>query len=66
MRKPRRLWIAGNQALEMRQGILLGARWSPRRDDDLSSDDIEIDEPGECPMPNILELTPQHMTRLHG
>jgi hypothetical protein len=41
----RRRGIAGNQTLEMRQGILLGAGWSPRWLDDVSGHDIKIDSP---------------------
>ena len=58
--------IAGNQALEMRQRILLGACGPPGWFDDVSCDDIEIDEPGERAMPDIFELTPQNMACLHG
>jgi hypothetical protein len=57
--------IAGNQALEMRQGILLSAGWSPRWLDDVPGDDIEIHEPGQRAMPDVLELASQHMTGLH-
>ena len=42
----RGLRIAGHQMLNVREGILLSARRSPRGDDDLSTDHIEIDEPG--------------------
>ncbi len=38
--------IAGNQALKVGKGILLSAGGTPGRCDDLSSHDIEIDEPG--------------------
>ena len=62
----RRRGIAGNQTLEMRQGILLGAGWSPRWLDDVPGHDIKIDEPGQCAMPNVLEFASQHMTGLHG
>ena len=62
----RRGGIAGNQALEMSQGILLGAGRSPGRFDDLPGDDIKIDEPGQRAMPDVLEFASQHMTRLHG
>ena len=34
------------EMLNVREGILLSARRSPRGDDDLSTDHIEIDEPG--------------------
>jgi len=60
-----RLGIAGNQTLEMRQGILLGAGRSPRWLDDVPRDDIKIDEPGQRAMPDILEFASQHMTGLH-
>src|SRR5260370_8846852 len=49
----------------MGQGILLGACRSPRGFDDLASHDIEIDEPGQGPMPDVLEFASQHMTGLH-
>jgi hypothetical protein len=61
----RRCGIAGNQVLEMSQGILLGAGRSPRGLDDVSGNDIKIDEPGQCAMPDVLEFASQHMTRLH-
>jgi hypothetical protein len=61
----RGLGIAGDQVLEMGQGILLSARRPPGRFDDISCDHVEIDEPGQNAMSNILELAPQHMTRLH-
>jgi hypothetical protein len=59
------LGIAGNQTLEMHQGILLGAGRSPRWLDDVPRDDIKIDEPGQRAMPDILEFASQHMTGLH-
>jgi len=62
----RRRGVAGNQALEMRQGILLGAGWSPRWLDDVPGHDIKIDEPGQRAMPDVLEFASQYMTRLHG
>src|SRR5258708_942674 len=55
-----------NQALEVGQGILLGARRSPGWFDDLSGPHVEIDEPGQRAMPDILEFASQHMTGLHG
>ena len=61
----RRRGGASNQALEMRQGILLGAGWSPRWLDDVSGHDIKIDEPGQRAMPDVLEFASQHMTGLH-
>ena len=61
----RRFGIAGDQALEMGQGILLSAGRSPGRFDDVPGDHIEIDEPGQRAMPDILEFAPQHMARLH-
>ena len=60
------LIITGNQPLEMRQRILFGACGSPGGNNDLSGDDIEIDEPGQGAMPNRLKLAPQHMAWLHG
>ena len=42
----RRLGIAGNQALEVSQRILFGARWPPGRLNHLSGHHIKIDEPG--------------------
>ena len=63
---PGRLLITGEQALKMRQGILLGAGRPPRWLDDVSRDDIEVDEPGQGAMPDVLEFPPQHMARLHG
>ena len=62
----RRRGRASNQTLEMRQGILLGAGWSPRWLDDVSGHDIKIDEPGQRAMPDVLEFASQHMTGLHG
>jgi len=62
----RRLRVAGDQALKVGQGILLGARRPPGRFDDLSSHDIEMDEPGQGAMPDILELASEHMVWLHG
>ncbi len=41
-----RFLITGDQALKMREGILLGARWSRGGFNHLSRDHIEIDEPG--------------------
>jgi hypothetical protein len=55
-----RLGIAGNQALEMCQCILLGACGSPGRFDDVPRDDIKVDEPGQNAMPDKLSawITP--------
>src|SRR5260370_20059499 len=53
--------IAGNQALEMSQRILLVAGRSPGGSDDLSSRDIEIDEPGERSMSDIFTIASEHM-----
>jgi len=61
----RRRGIAFNQALEMCQGILLGAGWSPGWLDDVAGHDVKIDEPGQRAMPDVLEFASQHMTRLH-
>src|SRR5258708_9965861 len=58
--------IAGNQALEVGEGILLGARWATGWLDDVPGHHIEIDKPGQRAMPDVLELTSQHMTWLHG
>ena len=60
-----RLRITGDQVLQMRESILFGARGSPGRFDDVPGDDIEIDEPGQRAMPDVLEFPPQHMTGLH-
>jgi hypothetical protein len=49
----------------MREGILLGARWSRGRLKHLPRDHIEIDEPGQDAMPDVLKFTPQHMSWLH-
>ena len=62
----RGLGIAGHQALDMRKRILFCARRSPGWFDDLSSHNIKIDEPGQRPMPYVLELAPQHVALLHG
>src|SRR5713226_6283974 len=58
--------IARHQTLEMREGIFFCPRRSPGGVDHLSVDDIEIDEPGQRAMPNVLEFAPQHVARLHG
>jgi hypothetical protein len=47
----------------MREGILLGARWSPGGFNHLTSDDIEIDEPGQGAMSDGLEFTPHTKPR---
>ncbi len=62
----RRLGIAGNQALEMRQRILLSACGSPGGFNDVPGDDIKIDEPGQRAMPDILEFASQHMPGCMG
>src|SRR5690348_14093613 len=49
----------------MRQRVFFGTRWSPRGDEDLSSHHIEIEKPGQRPMPDVFELAPEHMARLH-
>ena len=54
-----------DQAFKMRESILFGARGSRGRFNHLSGDHIEIDEPGQGAMPNVLEFPPQHMTGLH-
>ncbi len=36
--------------------ILLVAGWSPRGFDDLATDHIEIDKPGQRSVPNVLEF----------
>ena len=33
--------------------------------DGYAADDVEVDEPGQCPMPDIFELAPQDMAWLH-
>src|SRR5260370_39042717 len=40
----------------MGERIFLGARRTPRWFNDLSGDDIEVDEPGQGAMPDIFEL----------
>ncbi len=50
------LGITGNQALDMGERILLRARWSPRWFDDLAGHHIQIDEPGQGAMSDILKL----------
>jgi len=62
---PRRLRIAGDESLKVCQGILLSARRSPRRFDNVSGHHIEIDKPGQGAMPDVLEFASQHMTGLH-
>src|SRR6266702_1977323 len=62
----RRLGLAFDQVLEMGQGILFGARRAKGWLNHLSGDDIEIDEPGQRPMPDVFELSSQDMTWLHG
>jgi hypothetical protein len=57
--------IAGEQMLEMGQGILLRARWAPGWLNDVSGHDVEIDEPGQGAMPDVFEFASQHMARLH-
>ena len=57
---------ASNQALEVGEGILLGTRRPPGWFDDLSAHHIEIDEPGQGAMPDVLEFASEHMTWLHG
>jgi hypothetical protein len=42
-----RLRITGDQVLKMREGIFLGAGWSPGGFDDVPGDDSKIDEPGQ-------------------
>src|SRR6266481_4478878 len=54
-----------DQALKMSESILLGARGSRGRLNHLAADDIEIDEPRQGAMPDVLELTAEHMTCLH-
>ncbi len=63
---PRSLDIACHQVLNMRERILFRARQSPGRLDDLTTDDIKIEKPGERPMPGLLELASQHMAWQHG
>ncbi len=57
---------AFNQALEVGEGILLGARWARGWLDHVPGHDIEIEKPGQRAMADVLELPSQHMTRLHG
>src|SRR5258708_26229461 len=56
--------ITGNQALEVGEGILLGARWATGWLDDVPGHDIEIDKPGQRAMADVLEFASQYMTRL--
>jgi hypothetical protein len=42
------------------------ARRGPGGFDNLATDDIEMDEPGQRSVPNILEFAPQHVAWLHG
>jgi len=60
----RRLRIAGNQSLEVRKGILLGARRQRGRLDDVSGHHIEIEKPGKGAMPDVLEFASQYMSYL--
>ena len=46
-----------DRVLQMGEGILFRAGGSPRRVDDLTRDDIEIDEPGQGAMSDVLEFT---------
>ena len=61
----RRFGITGNQALEMGQGILLGAGRSRGGFDDVPCDDIKIDEPRQDAMSDVLEFPSQHMAGQH-
>ena len=60
------LGIASDQVLEMGQGIFFGARRAPGWLNDMSGDHVEIDEPGQRPMPDVFELASQDMAWLHG
>lgn len=60
-----RMRLALDEVLEVSKCILLIAGWSRRGFDDLTADHIEIDEPGQRPVPNVLEFSPQHMVCLH-
>ncbi len=60
-----RLRITLNQALDVRQTVFLGAGRSEGGLDHLPGHDIEIDKPGQRPMPDILELASEHMAGLH-
>lgn len=39
---------------------------APRGENDLTAHHIEVDEPGQRSMPDILEFPPERMTWLHG
>src|SRR5450432_1232532 len=56
---------SGDQPLQMSHAIFFTARWPPRWFDDPASGHIEIDEPGESSMPDILKLPPQNMAWEH-
>src|SRR3981081_4555589 len=58
--------IAGYQALKVGKRIRLCARRPPGGFDDLSAHNIEIDEPGQGAMPDVLEFASEHMAWLHG
>ena len=60
-----RVRVAGDQPLEMSEAIFLASGWTPGWFDHLAGGDIEIDEPGQGSMPDILKLTAEHMAWLH-
>ena len=55
-----------NQALEMGERICFVAGGSPRGDNHLPRDDVQVEKPGQGAMANVLEFTPQHMSSRHG
>lgn len=58
--------ITGDQALKVRKPILLGACGPPRRFKHLPRNHIEVDEPGQRAMSDVLEFSSEDMSRLHG
>src|SRR5258708_13266121 len=60
-----RVRIAFNQTSEVCQAVFLRAGWAPRGFDHLPGHHIEVDKPGQRPMPDVLKLASEHMTRLH-
>src|SRR5258707_5112745 len=56
--------ITGNQALEVGEGILLGARWATGWLDDVPGHDIEIDKPGQRALADVLAFASPDLTRV--
>lgn len=49
----------------MGEKVFFGAPWATGGSHYLPRNDIEVDAKGQCPMPDVLALTPLHLAGCH-